>query len=207
MNITLYIIRKLLSKEAFYKYRKYIKVKEPRELVQMYECLDKQMEQLQRDISLTEYALFVNQQDPSLCSLTEQLLQDDVGEDSLQQMLQIHVDRQWAYDVALKAVAVHEGREEVNALTALTQEAPVLEDVLEEDYFYEGTSKEVLQGIDRRTGGLRWRLRQLDASLGGLQRGDFGFIFARSETGKTTFLVSEISHFATQTEAPVIWFN
>ncbi len=48
--------------------------------------------------------------------------------------------------------------------------------------------------------------------LGGLQtwlatNGDFGFIFARPETGKTTFLASEISHMVQQTEGDIIWFN
>jgi KaiC/GvpD/RAD55 family RecA-like ATPase len=43
--------------------------------------------------------------------------------------------------------------------------------------------------------------------LGSLRKGDFGFIFARPESGKTTFLASEISHFATQTDRPIIWFN
>lgn len=43
--------------------------------------------------------------------------------------------------------------------------------------------------------------------LGSLRQGDFGFIFARPETGKTTFLASEVSYFATQTDKPIIWFN
>ena len=55
--------------------------------------------------------------------------------------------------------------------------------------------------------GLRWRLDCLNKSLGSLRRGDFGFIFARPETGKTTFLASEITNFMAQAQAPVIWFN
>lgn len=46
--------------------------------------------------------------------------------------------------------------------------------------------------------GLRWRLPSLNKHLGSLRKGDFGFIFARPETGKTTFLVSEISYMAEQ---------
>jgi replicative DNA helicase len=55
--------------------------------------------------------------------------------------------------------------------------------------------------------GLRWRLDCLNKSLGSLRQGDFGFIFARPETGKTTFLASEITNFMAQATAPVIWFN
>lgn len=55
--------------------------------------------------------------------------------------------------------------------------------------------------------GLRWRLDCLNKSLGSLRPGDFGFIFARPETGKTTFLASEATRFLDQAERPVIWFN
>ena len=55
--------------------------------------------------------------------------------------------------------------------------------------------------------GLRWRLDWLNKSLGSLRKGDFGFVFARPETGKTTFLASEMTHMITQTEGDIIWFN
>ena len=55
--------------------------------------------------------------------------------------------------------------------------------------------------------GLRWRLNWLNKSLGSLRKGDFGFIFARPETGKTTFLASEVSHMVSQTEGDILWFN
>ncbi len=56
--------------------------------------------------------------------------------------------------------------------------------------------------------GLNWRLKSLRRSLGPLRKGDMGFIFARPETGKTTFLASEVSHMAGQgDDRPVLWFN
>jgi replicative DNA helicase len=55
--------------------------------------------------------------------------------------------------------------------------------------------------------GLRWRLTTLNQSLGSLRKGNFGFIFARPETGKTTFLASEVSFMLTQTEGCVVWIN
>lgn len=58
--------------------------------------------------------------------------------------------------------------------------------------------------------GLRWRLDCLNKSLGSLRKGNFGFVFARPETGKTTFLASECSYMLTQIQeqmGPVIWFN
>ena len=55
--------------------------------------------------------------------------------------------------------------------------------------------------------GLRWRLSTLNRMLGSLRRGDFGFLFARPETGKTTFLASEVTFMAGQATGPVLWFN
>src|SRR6202012_2269384 len=55
--------------------------------------------------------------------------------------------------------------------------------------------------------GLRFRLNSLNKALGSLRKGDFGFIFARPETGKTTFLASEVTYMAEQTTGPVLWLN
>ncbi len=60
------------------------------------------------------------------------------------------------------------------------------------------------------TPGLRWRLNTMNQMLGSLRKGDFGFIFARPETGKTTFLASEITYMATQLkeeDGPILWIN
>jgi len=55
--------------------------------------------------------------------------------------------------------------------------------------------------------GLRWRLDCLNKSLGSLRAGDFGFIFARPETGKTTFLASEITKMLANSRQAVVWLN
>lgn len=55
--------------------------------------------------------------------------------------------------------------------------------------------------------GLRWRLQCLNDSMRGLRPGDFGIVAGRPDKGKTTFLASEITMLASQTEQPVIWLN
>lgn len=58
--------------------------------------------------------------------------------------------------------------------------------------------------------GLRWRLQTLNYMLGSLRKGDFGFVFARPETGKTTFLASEVSFMLDQLsdeDGPILWLN
>jgi replicative DNA helicase len=59
------------------------------------------------------------------------------------------------------------------------------------------------------TGGLEWRLKELNVSLGPLRKGDFIIIAARPESGKTTFVASEASYMMTQLKPDehVIWIN
>lgn len=65
---------------------------------------------------------------------------------------------------------------------------------------------EIMERVNT-TEGRRWRLDCLNKSLGSLRPGDFGFIFARPETGKTTFLASEITSSLLGATQPTIWFN
>jgi len=59
------------------------------------------------------------------------------------------------------------------------------------------------------SGGLNWRLPELNVALGPLRKGDFIIIAARPETGKTTFTASEASYMMPQlpSDEHVIWIN
>lgn len=59
------------------------------------------------------------------------------------------------------------------------------------------------------TGGYNWRLNEMNISAGPLRTGDFVILAARPETGKTTFIASELSFFASQLkdDRPIIWVN
>lgn len=79
----------------------------------------------------------------------------------------------------------------------------------EEFEFVTTSLSSILDNIFQKPG-LRWRLDALNKSLGSLRKGNFGFLFARPETGKTTFLASEISCMLDQLDenaGPIIWFN
>ena len=56
---------------------------------------------------------------------------------------------------------------------------------------------EVLASISR-TGGLQWRLESLTLAMGELIAGDFVAVGARPNTGKTSFLASEVTYMAQQ---------
>jgi replicative DNA helicase len=121
-------------------------------------------------------------------------------------LLEEHRRRSLAGSVAQLALDVEEGKSPVSDLLDLfskfehqevdiEQATPVIMDLKQ------------LHESQVATPGLRWRLNFLNKSLGSLRKGDFGFIFARPETGKTTFLASEVTHMVTQTEGDIIWFN
>jgi len=58
--------------------------------------------------------------------------------------------------------------------------------------------------------GIRWPWDTLNQMLGSLRKGNFGFIFARPETGKTTFLADFVSKVPIQLgegAGPILWFN
>ncbi len=58
-------------------------------------------------------------------------------------------------------------------------------------------------------GGFEWRLKCLNEDIGPLPPETLGHIMARPETGKTTFLASEITHMASQLKEGeiILWIN
>lgn len=141
-----------------------------------------------------------------LQDLLEEIYTSEVNVELVTELLEEHRRRSLAGDVAKLALDVEDGKSPVKDLLDLfnkfehqevevDQPKPVVMN-LEELYDSQVASP-----------GLRWRTNWLNKSLGSLRKGDFGFIFARPETGKTTFLASEITHMVTQTDGEVLWFN
>jgi hypothetical protein len=110
-------------------------------------------------------------------------------------------------EIAIKAVEASEGRVSHDTLTPLFKELVEAPRGLEIDFITDDIS-EILNQVVKKEG-LRWRLKSLNQSLGSLRKGDFGFVFARPETGKTTFLASEVSHmaFTGGLLGPILWLN
>lgn len=74
--------------------------------------------------------------------------------------------------------------------------------------FVDSSLSSVLQEEQKRPG-LRWRLACLNEDIGELRGCSLGHVYARPDTGKTSFLVSEITNFASQLadDECIIWFN
>lgn len=132
--------------------------------------------------------------------------------DLVEQVLLKAKQRHAAHQIALAALEAAEGRREYASLVETfnaASEGAVVQVGDESEVFVTTDLKEIYdQQVS--TPGLRWRLGSLNRRLGSLRKGDFGFLFARPERGKTTFLASEATQMAAQLgpeAGPIIWFN
>lgn len=114
-------------------------------------------------------------------------------------------NKKLAYELALISLDVSEGRSSVDKIFSTVENFDKTTEA-ENIEFVSGDLNELYTDAVT-TQGLRWRSNTLNRMLGSLRSGDFGFVFARPETGKTTFLASEVTFFATQVDRPILWFN
>ena len=153
----------------------------------------------------SSYLLEDSERDELSSTLTR-ILKQDVNVDNVTNYLNAHRKRCLAGELAKVALDVEDGSAKIEDLMQKVNE---LEQ--EEVTDVEATSVNMdlldLHHSQIATPGLRWRLDWLNKSLGSLRKGDFGFVFARPETGKTTFLASEMTHMITQTDGDILWFN
>lgn len=110
-----------------------------------------------------------------------------------------------AFDIALKGLEFSEGKIEYSEFQSLINESQ--EPIEESEFKFTTDSLQDLKNQTIARGGLKWRLKVLNRLLGPLPNGSFGFIFARPDTGKTSFLSSEIPYMASQLPEgrPVLW--
>lgn len=225
--MSLQLLKFLLNYTTYTKYSDSIKTvyKDNKELNILFTYLDKLHDRYKKDLTVDEYSLFVltnclEKDKPVLTELLSELSSIDTDSIVLADVVTEVEQRQKAYELALASLEVSEGRKEFADLLTLAR-AVSEQDITNgtpTDNLFVTDNLEELYNDSVKTPGLRWRLQTLNRMLGSLRRGDFGFIFARPETGKTTFLVSEVSNFAQQLHArvanndeehagPILWFN
>jgi replicative DNA helicase len=132
--------------------------------------------------------------------------QDITNMEAIIGLLEEHRRRSLAGQVALMALDVEAGKKSTAELLELFNNFEHQE-VEADEITPVDMDLDNLYDTQIATPGLRWRINWLNKSLGSLRKGDFGFIFARPETGKTTFLASEITHMVSQTDGDILWFN
>ena len=142
-----------------------------------------------------------------LIALVERIFAVEItNEDAVINLLSEHRRRGLAGDLAKLALDVEDGEASVDTLLDKFKEFDV-QNIEQETINFVNMDLDDLYESQIATPGLRWRVDWLNKSLGSLRKGDFGFLFARPETGKTTFLASEVSHMIKQTDGDILWFN
>ena len=220
------LLKILLNYSIYCKYNNSISnlYKDNKELAYLFSCLSRLHDKYQRDLTPEEFGFYVlthcAEKDQEVYSeLISTINEVDIDSEVLGDILSDVMKRHQAYEFALASLEVSEGRKEFSDLLILAKKLETGGQVsLSEEELFITDDLEVLYNESIRTPGLRWRLHTLNRMLGSLRKGDFGFLFARPETGKTTFLASEVSNFAQQLHArmatgdeehvgPILWFN
>lgn len=217
------LVKLLLKYEAFKAYFRYINMiylKDSfKELSHIYSSLQEYMLKHGKDVSLEELQVYFYTSRPGLDdkqraiydSIFGQIFASQGNEASCLDLVKSVRLREGLQTLAVKAFEASEGRFSVAELATLSRqllESQELSEVKQTTFVSDNLNELYLEAV--KTPGLRWRLPSLNSSLGSLRKGDFGFVFARPETGKTTFLASEATHMATQIAegaGPIIWFN
>lgn len=111
------------------------------------------------------------------------------------------------YDICLN-IGTGKGGDITSIEPLLTQYKKEIGSSVEKDKVFVSPSLSYISDVVS-TGGLDWRLPELNVSVGPLRKGDFIIVAARPETGKTTFVASEASYMLTQLQPDehVIWIN
>lgn len=159
------------------------------------------------DLQVKFYSDYPNAKRDLYDTLFTQLRECQVQEGVLQTILEECKRKELATDLARKAIQFSDGKlssEEVRKAFDLAFQTP--QDEVQADEF---VSDDILVLLEEKKAstGLLWPLNSLNQVLGPLNKGDFGFVFARPETGKTTFLVHAATHMAMQSEGKVLWLN
>jgi replicative DNA helicase len=140
-----------------------------------------------------------------LSKLVENLDKTEAKPELADEYIRTHVERVKATELAILALKVSEGKEPIEKLRKLQSELGDGSQFQKAKYV--STDLRSLITSQITTPGLRFRIATLRRMLGSLRKGDFGFIFKRPETGGTTLLASEVSHFLDQVDTPILWIN
>lgn len=143
---------------------------------------------------------------PTLQAVLDELVSLDISQTIYEEVFETVKQRNIANQIALKAIAVCEGREKFEDLTVFVDENQSTKiasvddlNILSMDIT---TYEEEAEGSDT----IHWRLPWLNKSLGPLRLGNLGHLFANPEVGKTAFWISEITHMVSVAKRPIVVF-
>lgn len=212
----LQILKPLLDSKNYIKYKDSLDLgfieKNYVDIFKLYSVLDKlHIEDKVYSLNDLQAVLFAHypRADPQLYDrIFAELRETEVDSNHLTTFLQKSSERVKAVRLAHLALQAGEGLISFSEVQD-RYESMVIAEAPMEDWRMSVISSDLAklsENLQEKTG-LRWRLQSLNRALGSLRKGNFGFVFARPETGKTTFLSSELTFMAEQAERPILWFN
>lgn len=216
MNLHLQVLKPLLKAELYNKYSSYLNVdfieKNYPDIGRLYKVLPllhkEDKEYTLDDLKVALFTAYPKADDTQYNRLFEELKDTEVDQTLLSEYLKEVAGREKALQIARLAIQASEGVipvEDVRSrVNTVFDEAEEIDDL--EQYFVTDDIEELYASMAKEKG-LRWRLSSLNRALGEIRKSNFGFVFARPESGKTTFLASQLTFMAQQAEGPIIWFN
>ena len=134
----------------------------------------------------------------------------DVSDTTTSTLLNAVIRKRKLQELSLAAYELHEGKGDEAKFAALLEAVNGSTFTLDDGEEFEFITTDLNELLNQvvNSPGLHWRMKTLNKSLGPLRKGNFGFVFARPETGKTTFLCSEVTHMASQLsddDGPILW--
>lgn len=220
MELYLILLKALFKGNNYRLYRKgidasFIDTNYP-ELSKLYRTLDDLQERETKDYSLHDlkirfYTLYPKIAPKSFEALFQAVAASQYDERTVEDYLVKTTQRAIAFQLAQAALHVADGRKDADTLIEAVTNTPEL--LRGKTVIGEPTDEFVTDDLEAlyesrvKTPGLRWRMQSFNKALGSLRKGNFGFLYARPEAGKSTFTLSETTHMATQADGLSLWFD
>ena len=212
----------LLDKNNFDKYYKYVsKLSLELETKNLLKTIKEYYKEFpDRDaLTVEELLVFFAVKHPLLKKRTsyqvylEKLGSTKIEDKVLEENLNHFLEKYFASDIVYKLTEVLDG-ESFDVLNEVLDIISQYEDVKvklnkNDASLFVNSSLDDLLMQEVKVPGLKWRLSCLNDNIGELRGGSLGHVFARVDTGKTSFLVSEITNFARQLhdDEIILWCN
>jgi replicative DNA helicase len=211
--IEIIILKYILNNNIYNKYINNILIQN-KELVKLFYCIKNLHETEAKDYSVDDlelkffgdYPYLKDVEKEAYQVIFDKLRKVDTDPVRVEEYLEKLREASLAQQIAQLSLEVTEGRKDFQDILDHVSKVDIHKPITEEFEFVSTRLSEIYQN-QVKTRGLRWRMKCLNMSLGSLRKGDFGFVFARPETGKTTFLASEVMYMLEQSDQPVLWIN
>lgn len=212
----------LLDKEAYNKYYSYLSKlnleQETKSLLKTISEFFKENPQA-TNISVPEFMTYFSVKHPVLKKRTayswflSKLGDIKINSKVLEENLNHFMEKYFASEMLMKLTDVLDGNDydvldEIQDMITEYNDNKVRLEKDDTSLFVDPSLSSLLAKESHRPG-LKWRLSCLNTDIGELRGCSLGHVYARPDTGKTSFLVSEITNFASQIEDDecIIWFN